>query len=171
LGSRSVTRAGYNVTVASEPDVRIDLPRRWAVLLFGAAIALAPWILYLTFTLPTRHETVHYDLAWIGFDVGLLASFGATAWSILRGSQWVAPFAAITGTLLCCDAWFDVTTSKPGHELFLAIAEAAFAELPLAALCLYVVYDAERFLGLTVTRFRRQAQIATTPGPRGKLPG
>ena len=36
-----------------------------------------------------------------------------------------------------------------------AVAEAAFAELPLAALCVYIVYDAETFLAATVTRFRR----------------
>jgi len=159
------------VTVTAEPDVRIPLPRRWALLLFGAAILLAPWILYLTFTLPARHKTVHYDLAWVGFDVGLLVALGATAWGILRGSQWLAPWAAIAGTLLCCDAWFDVTTSRPGSELLKAVAEAALAELPLAALCFYVVYDAERFLAMTVTRFRHRAEIASAPGPRGKLPG
>jgi hypothetical protein len=118
-------------------------------------VFLVPWILYLTFTLPSRHVTVHYDLAWVGFDLGLTVAFGATAWAVLRGSQWLVPLAAITGTMLCCDAWFDVTTSQPGTELFEAIAEAAVAEIPLAALCGFIVYDAERFLAATVTRFRR----------------
>jgi hypothetical protein len=36
-----------------------------------------------------------------------------------------------------------------------AIAEAALAELPLAALCAFIVYDAETFLAATVNRFRR----------------
>ncbi len=65
------------------------------------------------------------------------------------------PLAAVTGTMLVCDAWFDVTTSRPGDELLQAIGSAALAELPLAALCAYIVYDAERFLAATVTRFRR----------------
>jgi hypothetical protein len=156
---RSVTQGGYNVTVTTEP-VRIPL-RRWLVtVLGGVAVLLVPWILYLTFTLPARHVTVHYDLAWVGFDVGLTAAFVATAWAVLRGSQWLVPLAAITGTMLCCDAWFDVTTSQPGSELFEAIAEAAVAELPLAALCGFIVYDAERFLAATVTRFRRAARAA-----------
>jgi hypothetical protein len=139
---------------------RVRIPRqRWFVaVLGGVAVFLVPWILYLTFTLPSRHVTTHYDLAWVGFDVALTASCAATAWAVLRGSRWLVAFAAVTGTLLCCDAWFDMTTSRPGTELVEAIAEAAFAELPLAALCFLIVYDAERFLAATVTRFRRAAR-------------
>ena len=144
------------MTVTIEPTL-VRMPRGLAALLFGLAALLVPWILYLTFTLPARHVTVHYDLAWVGFDVGLTAAFAATAWAALRGSQWLVPFAAITATMLCCDAWFDVTTSRAGDELFEAIAEAGLAELPLAALCAFVVYDAERFLAATITRFRREA--------------
>jgi hypothetical protein len=36
-----------------------------------------------------------------------------------------------------------------------AIAEAALAELPLAAVCGFIVYDTQTFLAATVTRFRR----------------
>jgi hypothetical protein len=155
----------------SEPEVRIPLPR-WLVAVLGSvSIVLIPWILYLTFTLPSRHVTVHYDLAWTGFDVGLTASFVATTWAVLRGSPKLVPFAAVTATMLCCDVWFDVTTSRPGKEILEAVLEAALAELPLAALCAYMSYDADRFLAATVTRFRRAAQGAMTAGPRGKLPG
>jgi hypothetical protein len=34
---------------------------------------------------------------------------------------------------LLTDAWFDVCTAAPGLDHALALAEAAFAELPLAA--------------------------------------
>ncbi len=142
------------MSVTTDPT-RIPLPRWVAVLLVLAAVMLVPWILYLTFTLPSRHVTFHYDLAWVGFDVGLAASFAATGWAALRGSQWLVPLAAVTGTMLCCDAWFDVVTSHFGSELWQAVAEAALAELPLAALCGFIVFDAERFLASTVTRFRR----------------
>jgi len=138
-----------------EGTIRIPLPR-WMTRLLGlVAIVLVPWTLYLTFVLPSRHVTFHYDLAWVGFDLALTASFAVTAWAAFRGSQWLVPLAAVTGTMRVCDAWFDVVTSQSGGEMWEAIAEAALAELPLAALCAFIVYDAETFLAATVTRFRR----------------
>lgn len=138
-----------------EETIRIR-PARWVTLLLGlVAAALVPWTLYLTFALPSRHLTFHYDLAWVGFDLALTASFAATAWAAFRGSQWLVPLAAVTGTMLVCDAWFDVVTSQSGSEMWEAVAEAALAELPLAALCGFIVYDAETFLAATVNRFRR----------------
>lgn len=157
---RSVTPAGYNVVVTTEP-VRIPFPRWLVAMLGGVAVLLVPWTLYLTFTLPSRHVTVHYDLAWVGFDVGLTAALTATTWAVLRGSQWLVPFAATAGTMLVCDAWFDITTSRYGTELFEAIAQAALGELPLAVICALIVYDAERFLAATVTRLRRPAGAGT----------
>jgi hypothetical protein len=149
---------------ADEP-VRIPLPGWLKVLLGLVAVGLVPWILYLTFSLPSRHVTFHYDVAWVGFDVGLTASFAATAWAAFRGSQWLAPLAAVTGTMLCCDAWFDVVTSQSGAEMWEAIAEAALAELPFAAICGFIVYDAETFLAATVNRFRRaRSSSSVTPG-------
>jgi hypothetical protein len=143
---------------------RIPLPR-WVTNLLGlVAVGLVPWTLYLTFSLPSRHLTFHYDLAWVGFDIGLAASFAATAWATVRGSQWLVPLAAVTGTMLLCDAWFDVVTAQPGTELWEAVVEAVLAELPLAALCGFIVYDAETFLAATVTRFRR-SQAPAEPEP------
>ena len=160
---RSVTQGGYNVPVTAE-RVRIALPR-WVVAVFvGVTVLLVPWSVYLTFTLPSRHVTFHYDVAWVGFDVALTVAFAATAWAAVRGSQWLVPIAAATGTMLCCDAWFDVVTSRAGTDFLGAIAEAAVGELPLAALCAFIVYDSERFLAATVTRFRRAAGAAAAAG-------
>jgi hypothetical protein len=58
--------------------------------------------------------------------------------------------AAITGTLLVCDAWFDVLTAQPGSELLESLAEAGLAELPLAALCFWLAVDSERTLARAV---------------------
>jgi hypothetical protein len=130
-------------------------PARWVAVLLGlVAVGLVPWTLYLTFTLPSRHVTPHYDLAWVGFDVALACAFASTTLAGLRRSHWLVPLAAVTGTMLVCDAWFDVVTSQSGSEMWEAIAEAALAELPLAALCAFIVYDAETFLAATVNRFR-----------------
>jgi hypothetical protein len=138
-----------------EDTIRVR-PARWVTLLLGlVAIAMVPWALYLTFTLPSRHVTIHYDLAWVGFDVALACAFAATAIAAIRRSHWLVPLAAVTGTMLVCDAWFDIVTSHSGGEMWEAVAEAVFAELPLAALCGFIVYDAETFLAATVNRFRR----------------
>lgn len=139
----------------TQQDPVIPLPR-WVVPLFAlVAAGLIPWTLYLTFTLPARHVTHHYDLAWVGFDVALFAAFGGVAWSAVRRSTLLVPFAAATGTMLLCDAWFDVVTSQTGGEMWEAVGLAVFGELPLAAACGFIVYDAESFLRATVGRLRR----------------
>jgi hypothetical protein len=122
-------------------------------LLTAVAVFLVPWTLYLTFSLPSRHLTEHYDVAWVGFDIALAAAFAATAWAAIQSSPWLVPLAAVTGTMLVCDAWFDIVTSQTGTEMAEAVAEAVFAELPLAALCAFIVYDAETFLHHTVERY------------------
>jgi len=133
---------------------------RWVPGIMGlVAIFLVPWTLFLTFTLPSRHVTEHYDLAWVGFDIGLAAAFGATAWAAYRRLRWLPPLAAVTGTMLICDAWFDIVTSQGAGEVAEAALEAVFGELPLAALCAYIVVDVERFLA-TVDRFRRPPTTA-----------
>lgn len=127
---------------------------RWVTALFGVVVVvLVPWTLWLTMSLPSHHVTRHYDLAWVGFDVALLLVFAALAWATVRTSTWLVPLAAVAATMLVCDAWFDVTTSAGGGELVEALLEAALVELPLAAICAFVVYDAETFM--RVARRRR----------------
>jgi hypothetical protein len=136
------------------------------------AVFLVPWTLYLTFTLPSRHVTEHYDLAWVGFDIALATAFAWTAWAAVRRTRWLVPLAAVTGTMLVCDAWFDVVTSQTGGEILEAGLEAAFGELPLAAICAYVVLDVERFQA-AFDRFRRPtpaARRAALRAMRGDVP-
>lgn len=137
---------------------RVPLPRWIPPLLLLTAAALVPWTLWLTFKLPSRHVTEHYDVAWVVFDCGLCLAIGATAWSAVKGTQWLVPFAAVTGTMLVCDAWFDVMTSIGSGDSLEAILEAIFAELPLAAVCALIVYDAERFMRQTFGRSSRQSE-------------
>jgi hypothetical protein len=135
------------------------LPRWVPRLLALVAVGLVPWTLWLTFSLPSSHVTDDYDLAWVGFDVALAAAFAATAWATLRVSRWLVPLAAVTGTMLVCDAWFDIVTSSGGGDRLQAILEAVFGELPLAALCAYMVIDVERFRA-TVRRLRLPTSAA-----------
>ena len=137
-------------------STRAPLPRWVAALLALTAAGLVPWTLYLTFTLPSREVTEHYDVAWVVFDIALLSVIATTAYFAVRGSEWLVPLAAVTGTMLVCDAWFDVVTSIGGSDWVEAVLEAIFAELPLAGVCALIVYDAERFRQATVVRYARR---------------
>jgi hypothetical protein len=119
------------------------LPRWITALLALTSIALIPWTLWLTFSLPSKHTSHHYDLAWVGFDIALAAMIALTARAGYVRSPALGPFAAATAAMLVCDAWFDVVTSTPGERVE-AILQACLAELPLAAVCGVIAYDVER---------------------------
>jgi hypothetical protein len=126
------------------------LAARWArPLLVLVAVALLPWTLWLGYSLPTTHTTHHYQLAWIGFDLALAAALAATALGTLRRSAWIVVTAAVAGTLLLCDAWFDVLTAASPRELVQALLLAGLCEIPLAALCFWIVWSAEHFFSRT----------------------
>jgi hypothetical protein len=134
---------------------------RWVAPLFlGCAVVLLPWIVIAAATLPSHQLSENYDVAWAGYDVGLLIGLVWTALSALRRSARLTIAAAATGALLTADAWFDVLTSPGGWDLVEAIAMSVFAELPLAALCFWLAFHsqevAERRLVLTVRRGRRR---------------
>ena len=129
-----------------KPAAPAPLVPRWVALVASCvALALVPWTLWLTFTLPRRHISHHYDLAWVGFDVGLAAAFGATTLAAVRASAWLQVAATVTGTMLVCDAWFDIVTSASHDEQIVALVQGLCAELPLAALCAWIVLDVQRF--------------------------
>jgi len=83
----------------------------------------------------------------VNFDVFLLAAFAATAWAIWRQRQVLILLLMLTGTMLCCDAWFDVGTSLATSGLWISVLSAVFAELPLAFLAFA---GARRLLRATV---------------------
>lgn len=130
-------------------ELRGALPqahRRLAVAMAAIATALLPWAVYLSATLPSRHLSDHYTVAWVGFDVALAAAVAATAAALVRAPAAVPVAASIAGTLLVCDAWFDVLSAHGAGEVLEAAIEAALAELPLAALCFWLARDSERTL-------------------------
>jgi hypothetical protein len=121
--------------------------RQWVVVLYGAiGLGLLPWSLFLLDSLQPHHTTERWDVAWSGFDTGLAVSFLLTALAAHRRSIWVGPLAAATATLLVVDAWFDVVLESHGTEERAAVLMAVFAELPMAAICLWVAVRAERFV-------------------------
>ena len=96
-----------------EPHVLRDNRARWrrglSLLLFmGSCVVLAAWIAVLMLTLPRHYTADHWRGAWVGFDFALLGAFAGTAWAAWRERQVLIILLTVTGTLLCCDAWFDV---------------------------------------------------------------
>jgi hypothetical protein len=120
---------------------------RWVPYLFAAlSLALVPGIARVFASAAPLHLVAHWRLAWGGFDMALAALLAATGTALFRRSALAEVLAAMTATMLCCDAWLDVLSSvgQGRAATVAAIGEAAFAELPLAALFAWV---AARFAG------------------------
>jgi hypothetical protein len=105
---------------------------------------LIPWIAFLFLTLPRHYVANHWPLAWGGFDIALGIALATTAALVARRSPYTEVAATITGTLLLCDAWFDVLTSRGTSDFVQALASALLVELPLAALCFWMARNLAR---------------------------
>jgi hypothetical protein len=128
---------------------------RWVAPVFALLGAVTvPWTVYLAMTLPVAARTQHYRLAWVGFDILLVAVLLATAWAAWHGQQSVGMLATATATALVIDAWFDVTTSGRGDRPA-AIASAVLVELPLALVCGWIAVHVDQVIE---RRLRRQAR-------------
>jgi hypothetical protein len=137
-------------------------PPRWVAPVFVLlGVCLGPWTVILAITLPARHGTHHYDLAWSGFDVALALTLLGTGVGALRRAAWLQGVASAAAALLICDAWFDVLSSTSDKELFTAAALALTVELPVAAACLFVARHSEE----TAVRAHRYAAFARRARP------
>ncbi len=128
----------------------------------GGALFMVGWIVVLGFTLPARSTTNQWPLVWIGFDIAELLALAVTGYAAWRSRWLVIPASVVTGTLLLCDAWFDVILSWGSSGWLFSIGIAVFLEIPLAAL-----------LWLTATRLGRlnlrvERQVL---GLQGNVPG
>jgi hypothetical protein len=124
-------------------DAASNRRRRLSLLVFmGGCVVLAAWIAILMVTLPKNYHSHHWRGAWVGFDFALLGAFAATAWASWRERQVLIILLTITGTLLLCDAWFDLMLDLGTKEIWTSVVSAAVAEVPLA----FVVFVAARRL-------------------------
>lgn len=108
-------------------------------------ILLVPWIGWLVYSLPRATIADNWRIAWSGFDLGLAVWLCATGVLMLRRSPLGAIAATVACTMLVCDAWFDVLTSR-GREVWVAVALACLIELPLAVLFFWFALSVERVL-------------------------
>jgi hypothetical protein len=117
-------------------------------LMIGGAIAMIPWLVYLSMTLPENYVAHNWPVTWVGFDILLVGFMLATAvLGYLR--RLVLLFAAFTsGVLLICDAWFDMMTAGP-EDVWLSMITALLFEVPLG---IFMIAGAQRIMRLTMMR-------------------
>jgi hypothetical protein len=104
------------------------------------SLILIPWTFYLSTTLPNRHLSSHWDLSWVGLDIGITGLLLLSALLVYLESDWVVISATATGSLLVADAWFDIMSAHAGSDLRESVAMAVFVELPLAAISYMVAH-------------------------------
>jgi hypothetical protein len=121
--------------------LRVALPRG-AQLLATAFLAMAailvPWTVLLALSLPPKYDAGHWNLLWTGFDVGLIVVLGYAAWAAWFRRQVLATTAIVAGTLLLCDAWFDIVTSIGRPDQWVTLLTGFGVELPLAVFFLWL---------------------------------
>jgi hypothetical protein len=95
-----------------------------------AVVVLIPLFITVASVSPRTQQLHNLRLFWSGLDVFELIGMALTGWCLMRRSPHVVGAAAITGTLLMSDAWFNIITTigKP-HRAALVMA---FVEIPVA---------------------------------------
>ncbi len=103
-------------------------------------VALIPWEVFLGSSLPRRYDARHWNTLWVGFDAFLIIVLAYTAWAFWYRRQLAIVTASIAGTLLLCDAWFDVLTSFGNRDQYVTILTAVGGEIPLAIFFFWVAW-------------------------------
>lgn len=136
--------------------------------MIGGAVALVPWVLYVSLTLPVQYEVHNWRYTWVGFDLFLAALMALTAYCGWRRKQVVMPLSFATGVLLACDAWFDVMTAAPA-ERGGSLLSAGLLEWPLAFV---MIAGSLRLLrGGTAQLSPRRGRLAVEPQYSCRLGG
>ena len=145
------------------------LRRRQMGLLFmaGVCVALAAWIGILAVTLPPSFKIDHWQVVWVGLDIGELAGFIATVWASWKQRQAIIVCMIFTGTLLICDAWFDIVLDVGTPDIIASVLVALFAEFPLAFL---LFYGARRLVRITVKTMMQLEGVNGPVPPLWKVP-
>ena len=148
-------RVARAITAIDSPVSRgrpMDQRHRTVVLagIIACCVVLAIWTGVLAVTLPRYYRAGGWRGAWVGFDLALLVTFATTAWAAWRRRQVLIICLMVLATLLCCDAWFDVTLNVRTSGFMLSLLSALCIELPLAALA---IIGARRLVRLTIGTF------------------
>ncbi|GAB1814692.1 hypothetical protein [Mycobacterium sp. MUNTM1] len=143
-----ITRLEQPLSDVIDPEFLARVRRIRLSLMVGGAIAMVPWLAYLSVTLPENYVAHNWPITWIGFDVLLVGFMLTTAVLGYLRRQLLVLAAFTTGVLLICDAWFDLMTAGP-KDIWLSLITALLIEVPLAT---FMITSAVRILRLTMLR-------------------
>ena len=113
---------------------RLKRRRFGLMFMLACCLGLTAWIAILLLYLPMRYTSHDWRGVWVGLDVAELAGFAATAWAAWNQRQVLIVLMNVTGTLLFCDAWFDLALSWGSRGFLMSLMTALVVELPLALL-------------------------------------
>ncbi len=154
-----VTRAARAVH-ARERHVMLELNRLFSTIMFAAVVIMVPWTAFLAATLPSRFRAHNWDVAWVGFDSALMLVLIGTAWAAWYRRQILAMMSVVAGTMLLCDAWFDINTSWDTGGFPVTILTALFANIPLS---LFFFWLARRIMLRTAAAVVRATNHGDAP--------
>lgn len=185
---KAPTQSGSVLTAARELGTQPQHVRRIRSGFLGILVAcctgLGAWIVYLAVSMPTGYQSKAWSAAWVGFDILLLLALTGTVVAAMLGRQIVILLAVFTGTLLLCDAWFDIVLDWGTSDVWGSLASAAFVEVPLAG---FLLFRARNLVRVSLRRRWHELGLPgdppalyriplfypgeTEPGPSASLPG
>ena len=133
----------------------------------ACCLVLAAWIAILILTLPMRYTSHDWRGVWVGLDLAELAGFAATAWAAWHQRQILIFLMMVTGTLLVCDAWFDLALAYGSRGFIMSLVTALVVELPLAVL---LFISARRLVRVTIQAMMQLSGIAGPVPPLWRIP-
>ncbi len=74
-----ITRLEQPLSDVIDPVVLSRIRRIRLGLMIGGSIAMIPWLVYLSMTLPENYVAHNWTATWVGFDILLVAFMLATA--------------------------------------------------------------------------------------------
>ncbi len=149
-------------------DPQLRRRRRFGmVFMMACCVGLAVWIAILLLTLPGHFTSRDWRAVWVGLDIAELAGFAATAWAAWHQRQVIIFFMITTGTLLLCDAWFDLALDYRSSAFTMSLITAVAAEFPLAIM---LFAAARRLIRVSVKSLMQMEGVPGKVPPLWKVP-
>jgi hypothetical protein len=110
---------------------------KWIAAGYGlAAAVLTVWTIGLAVVMLSESPPDGHVVTWVGLDIGMILAFLVAGWMAHRRDPRLGLVAAVSGTAVLLDAWFDVTTASaswlPDSLLLAATVELPFVLVSVA---------------------------------------